>query len=84
MKCDSCITGEAYHRRAARVSLPEGRTIEATLDLCEICFAVATQLQAAVMRIARCHQPDNPSQSNASKSILSRNLTQDAGSGSET
>lgn len=53
MKCDSCITGEACHHRLARVSLPEGRTIEATIVLCEICFAVSNQLQDAIMRIAR-------------------------------
>jgi hypothetical protein len=68
MKCDSCITGEARHRRTARVSLPEGHTIEATLDLCEICFAVADQLQSAVMRIARCQvsQTINPPSSPSS------------------
>jgi hypothetical protein len=52
MKCDACITGEARHRRRARVSLDPG-VIESTLDLCEICYAVANNLQDAVMRIDR-------------------------------
>jgi hypothetical protein len=52
MKCDACITGEAHHRRRARVSLDSG-VIESTLDLCEICYAVANNLQDAVLRIHR-------------------------------
>jgi hypothetical protein len=51
-KCDACITAEARHQRTFNVLVSDGRMV-ATLEVCDICEAVSTNLANAILRTGK-------------------------------